>query len=174
MKSKSARLALFLLPAVAFLGLLGLGLVRRAEPPEPGDRAPAFEAPLLGEEGTFSLEDVRGKPVLINFWASWCAPCEDEAPHLARAHELYGDRVQFVGVDIKDSATDAVAFARRHGLAYTLVRDTGAVYNAYGLTGQPETFLVDARGIVVEHVPGPFFDRQDLFSLLDVLVARDG
>jgi cytochrome c biogenesis protein CcmG, thiol:disulfide interchange protein DsbE len=129
---------------------------------------------VLDGSGSFALEDVRGRPVLLNFWASWCAPCVEEAPVLRRAHDLYGDEVSFVGVDVKDAQTDARAFARRHGLDYTHVRDTGAIYADYGLTGQPESFLIDSDGVVVEHVTGPFADAQDLFSRLDVLVARDG
>ncbi len=173
-KSRYARVIWFVLPALVFIGLLGFGVLKRSGPPQPGDRAPDFRAPLLGKQGSFSLDEAKGKPVLLNFWASWCVPCEDEAPYLRRAHEVYGDRVEFVGVDVKDSASDALAFSRRHDLDYTLVRDTGAIYADYGLTGQPETFLVNRRGVVMEHVPGPFFDRQDLFSLLDLLIADRG
>ena len=159
--------------ALAFVGLLMLGLSRRPAPPGPGDRAPRFAAPLLGGEGSFALERTRGRPVLLNFWASWCAPCKDEAPYLRRAHELYGDRVEFVGIDVKDARSDAISFARRHGLDYTHVRDTGAIYSTYGLTGQPESFLIDDRGVVLEHVRGPFLDERHLFGFLDLLVARD-
>jgi cytochrome c biogenesis protein CcmG/thiol:disulfide interchange protein DsbE len=168
------RIALLLAPAIAFVGLLTIAVGRQSGPPQPGERAPAFEAPLLTGSGDFALGDVAGKPVLLNFWASWCAPCRDEARYLTRAHETYRGRVEFVGVDIKDARSDAVAFAERHGLEYTLVRDTGEIYDAYGLTGQPETFLIDAEGTIVEHVAGPFLSEQDLFGLLDVLVARDG
>ena len=162
-----------LLLAIVFVGLLTVGVSRRPGAPAPGDRAPAFSAPLLEGEGSFALERVSGRPVLLNFWASWCAPCKDEAPYLRRAHQIYGDRVEFVGIDVKDSRSDAIAFARRHGLDYTHVRDTGAIYSTYGLTGQPESFLIDDQGVVLEHVPGPFLDKSDLFGLLDVLVARD-
>ena len=162
-----------LLLALAFVGLLTLGLSRRPAPPEPGDRAPRFAAPLLGGEGSFALERTRGRPVLLNFWASWCAPCKDEAPYLRRAHELYGDRVEFVGIDVKDARSDAISFARRHGLDYTHVRDTGEIYSTYGLSGQPESFLIDDQGVVLEHVRGPFLDERHLFGILDVLLARD-
>lgn len=92
---------------------------------------------------------------------------------LRRAYEAYGDKVAFVGIDIKDARTDALEFVDRHDLAYVHVRDEdGAIYDDYGLTGQPETFLIDADGVIVEHVNGPFLDVQDLFAMLDVLIAR--
>jgi cytochrome c biogenesis protein CcmG/thiol:disulfide interchange protein DsbE len=121
-----------------------------------------------------SLAELEGRPVVLNFWASWCAPCRDEAPALQRAHEAYGDRVAIVGVDVRDSRSDALAFARRHSLDYSLVRDeSGGIASAYGLTGQPESFFIDSDGIVVEHVAGPLFE-DDLATLLDVLLSREG
>jgi cytochrome c biogenesis protein CcmG, thiol:disulfide interchange protein DsbE len=163
--------ALLLLPAVAFVALLAVGVELRASPPKPGDRAPSFRAPLLDGSGTFSLSDAAGKPVLLNFWASWCAPCRDEAPMLRRAHDAYGGDVAFVGVDIRDAPVDARRFAERYGLDYTLVRDQGRIGADYGLTGQPESFFIDADGTIVEHVAGPLFER-DLQQLLDILVSR--
>ncbi|CAN5726949.1 TlpA disulfide reductase family protein [soil metagenome] len=166
-------MALLLVPAVIFIGLLTVAVARRSGPPRPGDQAPAWSAPLLEGGGSLALDDLEGKPVFINFWASWCGPCKDEAPHLDRAHAVYGDQIAFVGIDIKDSRSDAVQFARRHGLDYSLVRDDGRILDDYGLTGQPESFFIDGDGVIVEHVAGPFLDEADLFGLLDVLVARD-
>jgi cytochrome c biogenesis protein CcmG/thiol:disulfide interchange protein DsbE len=169
---RGTRALLLLVPALAFIGLLAFGVARRAEPPRIGEPAPAFTAPRLDGSGSFSLSDVHGSPVLLNFWASWCVPCRDEAALFRRAARQYSGRVEFVGVDIKDSRSDAIAFARRHGLDYTLVTDRGGIAPRYGLTGQPETFFIDSSGVVVEHVPGPVFE-DDLYALLDVLVARD-
>jgi cytochrome c biogenesis protein CcmG, thiol:disulfide interchange protein DsbE len=166
------RAVLLLAPAVAFLSLLVFGVVRRADAPQVGEPAPLFTAPRLDGDGTFSLSEAQGTPVLLNFWASWCVPCRDEAPLFRRAARQYRGRVSFVGVDIKDSRSDAIAFARRHELDYTLVRDLGAIAPRYGLTGQPETFFIDSSGVIVEHVPGPVFE-DDLYALLDILVARD-
>jgi len=168
-----ARLVLFLVPALAFVALLGAVLVKRTVVPVPGDQAPAFEASLLDGDGTLALASLRGRPVVLNFWASWCGPCRDEAPMLRRAHAAYKDDVAFVGVDIKDAATDAAAFAQKYGLEYPHVRDEqGVIYDAYGLTGQPESFFVDASGEIVEHVNGPLTEPA-LGELLDLLVARD-
>lgn len=167
------RAAALLVPGLGFIGLLTFAVVSRADPPAPGDQAPAFSAAKLDGAGSFSLSRARGRPVLLNFWASWCAPCADEAPELERAHRPYGNRVAFVGVDVRDSRTESVAFAKRFGIDYTLVRDDGSIYDAYGLTGQPESFFIDKNGVIVEHVAGPV-PGGDLTRLLDVLLARDG
>jgi cytochrome c biogenesis protein CcmG/thiol:disulfide interchange protein DsbE len=169
---RGTRALLLLVPALAFIGLLAFGVARRAEPPTVGEPAPGFTAPRLDGSGSFSLSEADGSPVLLNFWASWCVPCRDEATLFRRAATQYRGRVRFVGVDIKDSRSDAIAFAKRHGLDYTLVRDRGDIAPRYGLTGQPETFFIDSSGVVVEHIPGPVFE-DDLYALLDVLVARD-
>jgi cytochrome c biogenesis protein CcmG/thiol:disulfide interchange protein DsbE len=168
------RVAAAVIPALLFIGLLFFGLRGAAGPPAPGDAAPDFEAaPLANAEGRVSLSDFRGRPVLLNFWASWCDPCLDEAPMLRRAHDAFGDEVAFIGVDIRDSRLDALEFVDRHRLDYVHVRDEQlAIYRDYGLTGQPETFLIDADGDVVEHVRGPFLSEGDLFALLEDLVAR--
>jgi cytochrome c biogenesis protein CcmG, thiol:disulfide interchange protein DsbE len=164
---------LILVPAVAFLIILGLGTYKRTDVPVAGEAVPDFTAPLLVGDGELTMSDLEGKPVVLNFWASWCAPCKDEAPLLQAAHERYGDRITFLGVDIRDAMSDALEFVDEYGLTYTSVRDEGMhVYADYGLTGQPETFFIDADGILVEHVPGPV-DEESLFQAIDVLLRRD-
>ncbi len=170
---KVSRALVLLAPVVALLVVLGVATYKQADVPQIGERVPDFSAELLGGAGTLALGDLRGKPVVVNFWASWCAPCEDEAPLFKRAHEIYGDRVSFLGVDIKDARSDALDFVAEFGLDYPSVRDeTQEIYAAYGLTGQPETFFVDADGIFVDHVAGPV-DEAALFDALDILVRRD-
>jgi cytochrome c biogenesis protein CcmG, thiol:disulfide interchange protein DsbE len=169
-----ARLALALVPALLFLGVLTSVTIERSTIPEPGDPAPEFSAPLLEGDGTLALSELRGRPLVLNFWASWCVPCKDEAPLLKGAHEQFGKRVEFVGVDIKDARSSALAFARRYDLDYLHVRDeNGAIYADYGLTGQPETFFIDGEGEIVEHVNGPV-PEDVMYQLLNVLVSRDG
>lgn len=168
------RMAVILVPALAFLSLLTVALIENTPPPQIGDPAPSFQAELLSGEGEFALDDLRGKPVVINFWASWCVPCREEAPMLSEAADRYGDEVAFVGVDIRDARTSAIEFAERYDLDYTHVRDEDlAIYNDFGLTGQPETFFLDEDGVILEHVPGPLA-RETLFQLLDSLTARAG
>jgi cytochrome c biogenesis protein CcmG/thiol:disulfide interchange protein DsbE len=102
-----------------------------------------------------SLDELRGMPVVLNFWASWCGPCEDEAPLLAAAAIEHED-VAVVGIDVKDLTDDARVFLRENRIPYASVRDgDSSIYDSYGLTGVPETYFVDARGRAVAHVPGP-------------------
>jgi cytochrome c biogenesis protein CcmG/thiol:disulfide interchange protein DsbE len=163
----------FLLPAVLFVVLLGAATLRKVDNLGPGSRAPDFTAPLLGGGGSVTLSSLRGKPVVLNFWASWCLPCKDEAPLLRRAHATYGSKVRFLGVDERDALTAAMAFERDNRIEYPSARDEGFhIYDDYGLTGQPESFFIDQNGVIVSHVAGPL-SRQQLFDLLDVLVRRD-
>lgn len=174
-KRKWSRLAIFLLPGIAFVSLLAIAVVRVQGPLEVGQEAPKFSAPLLGGDGDFALADVRGQPVVLNFWASWCGPCKEEAPMLKRAERLYGEQVAIVGVNTRDSESRALAFVEAYEIGeLTHVVDEGQrLYDDYGLTGQPETFFLDGEGRLIEHVQGPLTD-DTLFSVLDVLVGRDG
>jgi len=162
---------LFLVPAVAFVALLAVATARTGNVAVPGEPAPDFEAPLLERSGTFRLSELSGRPIFINFWWSGCVPCKEEAPVLAGAHDRYGDEVAFVGINIKDARSEALAFARENDLDFTHVRDDGRLYDLYGLTGQPESFFIDRRGILVDHVLGPT-DEEGLFSLLEALSSR--
>lgn len=170
-----ARSAIFLLPALAFFLLLVVAVMRAGGSPQVGDAAPPFTAPYLEGDGELTSGDLSGQPVVLNFWASWCGPCKDEAPMLKRAEREYGDDVRIIGVNAKDARTDAVAFVDSEELgSLTHIRDeNGDMYEDYGLTGQPETFFIDDEGKIVEHVNGPL-SQDAFFSLLDVLVGRDG
>lgn len=123
-----------------------------------GDRPPApdFELPRLDRDGTLRLSALRGNAVVLNFWASWCDPCKDEAPLLQAAWERYrDDGVVVLGVDNEDLTSDARAFMRRYGLTFPNVRDgEGSVKRKFGLIGYPETFFLDAAGRLAFHVPG--------------------
>jgi thiol-disulfide isomerase/thioredoxin len=102
------------------------------------------------------LGQLEGTPVVVNVWGSWCEPCREEAPHLAAAHREFGDRVQFLGVDILDARESARAFMREHGWTYPSVFDPpGSIRDALGLLGQPVTVFYDASGRVVDRWVGP-------------------
>jgi len=119
---------------------------------QPG--APSFTLPRLAG-GALASSSLEGKPQVLNFWASWCIPCREEAPLLERASRRYRGRVVVLGIDHQDFGGDARAFVRRHGLTYPSVVDKGdSLYAKYGLTGVPETFCVTREGDVVAHVPG--------------------
>jgi cytochrome c biogenesis protein CcmG/thiol:disulfide interchange protein DsbE len=172
-RSRVRRLVLFLLPAVAFVALLGYGITQRGTTPAEGGAAPDFSAPLLAGSGELKLSELRGKPVFVNFWWSGCEPCKEEAPLLSAAAERYGDDVFFLGINIRDARSEALDFAGTEGLDFAHVRDEGLdIYRRWGLTGQPESFFIDSDGIIVEHVPGQL-DQESLLQFLDVLVARD-
>jgi cytochrome c biogenesis protein CcmG/thiol:disulfide interchange protein DsbE len=126
--------------------------------------APHFTLPRLDGKGAFALADFRGKGVVINFAASWCDPCKQEAPALERAWQRYRSRgLVVLGVDGNDFTSDARKFARRYGLTYPFVRDPdGAILRRYGLDGFPETFFVDRRGrLVGTHIEGPINEGEN-------------
>src|SRR2546428_5472936 len=101
------------------------------------------------------LRSLRGRPVVLNFWASWCIPCAHEAPRLVASARAHKGRVLFLGVDVKGFSSDARKFLRRFQVNYVSVRDGGSnTYDAYGLTGLPESRFLDARGRVGPHQIG--------------------
>ena len=102
-----------------------------------------------------SLSELRGTPVVLNFWASWCVPCGREAPRLAASATAHRGEVVFLGLDVKDYSGDARKFLRRYKVNYVSVRDGGSSsYNEYGLTGLPETYFLDRWGRIVAHKLG--------------------
>ena len=102
------------------------------------------------------LGQLRGTPVYVNVWGSWCPPCRQEAPLLASAHATYGDRVQFIGVDILDSRESARGFMNEFGWTYPSVFDpSGAIRDGLGYIGQPISIFYDRRGEVVVDFAGP-------------------
>ena len=121
----------------------------------PGKPAPDFTLSRIGGPGDLQLSSLRGKAVVLNFWASWCSPCKREAPALQAVSKTWGKRVVVLGVDVNDFQGDARGFMRKYGLTYPVVHDNKNVTTPkYGLTGLPETFFLDRRGRIVEHMPG--------------------
>ncbi len=138
--------------------------------PRGRDWPPRLRAAL--EDPELSLAELRGFPVVVNFWASWCIPCKDEAPALAAAARAHRGRVVFLGVDVQDFASDARSFLRKHRVPYASVRDgEGSAYDAYGLTGVPETYYLDARGRAVAHSPGAV-SREDVETGIAAALGR--
>ena len=146
---------LFLLLAWSLVNDEGGNLAKRANR---GDRpsAPDFTLERLNEDGELQLTSLRGKAVVLNFWASWCIPCKDEAPYLEQVWRSNRDRgLVVVGLDAKDFRSDARRFARRYGLTFPLVYDgPGDTLGGYGVTGFPETFVIDREGRVVAAFAG--------------------
>lgn len=126
--------------------------------------APDFEIALLNGEGTVSLDELAGKTVVLNFWASWCNPCREEMPALQESWEAHqDDDVVFVGVGAKnDKQGDAEAFAEEFGITYPIGRDleggdklSGAAEKEYGIRLYPATFFITPEGMINEIVFGP-------------------
>jgi cytochrome c biogenesis protein CcmG/thiol:disulfide interchange protein DsbE len=163
---RSMRLGAQALTVALVVGLLGLlvwkvahqiGSANVAAQVRKGDTpaAPDFRLPRLDGDGKLSLAEFDGKPLVINFWASWCGPCRDEAPLLQAAAREYRGRLVVLGVDYQDFTGDARKFVRKFGLTYPIVRDgDGSLLARWGVTGAPESFFVDRAGKVVAHVPG--------------------
>ena len=126
-------------------------------------RAPEFELPLLDGSGTLSLASLRGRAVVLNFWASWCEPCKEESPRLEAAWQRWKDRgVVVVGIDAQDFRVDAKRFVKRYGLTYPIVHDgSGSTLGRFGVSGFPETWFVDREGrLVGERIQGPVSDEE--------------
>lgn len=143
-----------------------------------GDVAPGFSVPSLtgGRAVNFdALGPGRTRPVVLNFFASWCAPCQQETPLLAQAavsEQVRHSKVQFIGIDVADSAAAAIPFVRQSGITYPVGTDATLRVAAelYGLNGEPNTFFIDASGHVVAHVIGPV-DQSRLDHWLGRLTA---
>ncbi|MBI4081001.1 MAG: redoxin domain-containing protein [Candidatus Lambdaproteobacteria bacterium] len=138
------------------VGLLAFGFTRDpkvVESPLVGKAAPPFAVTEMNTGAPLSLEALRGTPFMINFWASWCQACREEAPYLKAAYDRYekaGRKFRVIGIAIQDTLEDARRFARLHQKEFYLALDNkqGDVSLNWGLYGVPETFFVDARGII--------------------------
>ena len=130
-----------------------------------------FDLDLIGG-GTVQLSDLRGKVVMVDFWASWCPPCRVEAPALAKVYrEFQGQPVEFLGVDIWDNIGDAELFLQQEGQAYPNGFDaSGVVAIDYGVRGIPEKYFIDREGILVKKLSGPLTEttlRNTINELLE-------
>jgi thiol-disulfide isomerase/thioredoxin len=128
-------------PARRPAGPLEVGYARVSRP------APAFGLPRLQGRGTVRLSALRGRPVVINFWSSSCAPCKKESPAIAQVARAVGGKVAFVGIDTADLRNAAIAFVRKHHVGYTLAYDPqGTTASQYHVPGLPETFFLARSG----------------------------
>ena len=166
---------------VLLIGLGAVGLMRQASDkrPAPGAKAPDFSLGLYenytaGLPNKIQLSQLQGKVVVVNFWASWCIPCKDEAPALQAIHDKYADRnVVMLGVNYLDTDKEALAFLSTYGVSYANGIDLKQqIAHQYRITGVPETFVVDKKGLVREVYIQPITERQ-LSDVVDRLLAED-
>lgn len=141
------------LVVIGLLGLLALGVRRSSAPPLASGVAPDFTLTTFEGE-TISLKDLRGKAVVLNFWASWCVPCRDEAPALQRVWENYRDRgLVVIGVDYVDTDADAKKFIAEFKQTYPNGPDLGTrISQAYRISGVPETYFIDREGRLLQGI----------------------
>jgi cytochrome c biogenesis protein CcmG/thiol:disulfide interchange protein DsbE len=158
--------------ALLVLGLLGYALVSRPNSAlQVGSPVPGFQLTAL-DGSQVDLDSQRGRVVVLNFFASWCNPCREEAADLESTWREYQDQdVQFWGIAYKDADSRAQAFLDEFGVTYPSVVEPGnRTARAYGVTGVPETFIVDEQGLLVRHFIGGVTQaqlKQVLNSLLD-------
>lgn len=161
-RASRGRLAASVIAGIALVGamaLIAVGFTRdpgRIDSPLVGRVAPEFRLTSLGGT-TVDLASLRGRPVVLNFWASWCIPCRDEAPLLRAAQERYATRdVAFLGIVYQDSAASAKAFVDHYGIAYpSLLDPDGRTALDYGVYGIPETYFIAADGAIRAKQIGP-------------------
>jgi thiol-disulfide isomerase/thioredoxin len=139
----------------AIWAALGVGLLyfmhARSSGPEEGTTAAPFELGLANRDGTFKLAEQRGKPVVMEVFASWCGACKRATPGLAEAFREHGDKATFIGVSVDDRREDVVAAKNGWGIPFDVAQDDGSVARGYKVSRLPTVIVIGADG-VVRHV----------------------
>ncbi len=166
---------------LALLVLVGFGLARAQQGQvQPGYKAPEFTLTFYSgyeynSQPTVKISDLRGKVVFINFWASWCKPCEQEAPILEQAWQYYrpGGRVVFLGIDYVDTEPAARVFLKKFNNTYPNGPDMGtAISQLFRIKGVPETYILDTSGVLRYVKIGPFESVGEIKNIIDPLLAE--
>jgi cytochrome c biogenesis protein CcmG/thiol:disulfide interchange protein DsbE len=158
---------------LSLLSLLGIGMIRSQQGPiSVGSRSPDFTLTTFDGQ-TYSTADLRGQVILINFWASWCVPCEEEAAELEQAYQEYRDRgVVFLGVNYVDTEPEALAYLERFGITYANGPDLGTqISQSFRMRGVPETYIADRQGILVSRMIGPYPSVSAIEAALDAALG---
>lgn len=167
----SASLLVTLAALAVVLASLAYGLISRGAGPLREGPAPDFTLKLF-DGGEISLSDLQGQIVVLNFWASWCAPCREEAPMLESVWQRYrGQGVTVIGVDYQDTEAPALAFIEEFGITYPNGPDPRSrIAKSYGVQGVPETFVITHEGEIAEVFIGSPTEAQ-LATVLEQLVS---
>lgn len=166
-------IGLFIAAALIAILFAGLGKDPQALQPQLiGKPAPPFALREVGTGQTIDLTQFRGRPVVLNFWATWCGPCYEEHPTLVANARAMQPNVQFLGVVFQDTEEKIRKFLNERGNAYpTVVDDEGKTAIAYGVAGVPETFFLDKNGTIVAKYVGPL-DSDRLQGFVQKAIAR--
>jgi peroxiredoxin len=137
-----------------------------------GDQAPDFKLADL-EGNQVSLSSLRGRPVLLNFWATWCPPCRMEIPFIEEIHTEWQDRgLVILAVDAGESTSTVRNFLQAYGYSVTVLLDaTQTVTQQYHITGLPTTYFIDSKGIIYDKRIGAFASKDDIISYLNGIVV---
>jgi len=159
---------------LGLLAILGLGLARAQEGPIGiGRNVPEFTLTTFDGE-QLNINKSRGKVVLVNFWASWCKPCQQEAAELEEAYQNFKDRdVIFLGVDYVDTEKEALAYLEKFQITYANGPDLGTkISQAFRIRGVPETFIIDRNGIIVDIKIGPYTSLAEIENALQTALEQ--
>jgi cytochrome c biogenesis protein CcmG/thiol:disulfide interchange protein DsbE len=176
-RSKSRRFMPAIVVAVGLAAIVVYSLVRPApDNPAAEGRLVSFDLPRLSGDGRVNSDDLRGTPVVLNFWASWCAPCTREMPMFERVHKRIGDDVAIVGVDVRDAPQEAKDFVAEYGISYEIVRDPDAVFaEQIGIDPLhdplPQTFFLDADGRLTGNQILGEMSEEELMDRIDELAG---
>ena len=127
-----------------------------------GKPAPDFHIKRLDSDAQVSLSQFKGKPIVINFWATWCRPCAQQHPVLEWAARKYSGQVVFLGIVFEDSEANTKRFLSQHGFGFIQLFDPhSTVAVDYGVSGVPETYFIDLNGIIHHKVASPFVSTDE-------------
>jgi peroxiredoxin len=162
--------------AVFLLALFAApGCTKHELPAVEGNAAPDFTLKDLSGQPV-QLSSLKGKVVLLNFWATWCPPCREEVPSMVRLNQaMQGKRFQMLAVSIDEGGKDAVnAFFKKGGVVLPALLDSdGRIARQYGTTGVPETFVIDTKGVILKKVIGPMdWSSPQVIAALDELIEK--
>lgn len=169
----ASKVLLGLTAVFGLAGLVYLGVMeaQRTKLMPDGAAPPSFQMERYGG-GKLALSDLRGKVVMLDFWATWCPPCRTEMPMMQRLHERYGDRVLIVGVDFGEERGTVTNFIDRYGITYPILLDP-TLENFYRWSpqfGLPKHYFVDANGVVLREIPGEL-PPEAMLETLDQLLG---
>jgi cytochrome c biogenesis protein CcmG/thiol:disulfide interchange protein DsbE len=191
-RTRKRRITIFIVVSLLNAGLLALfwsqllvpaqnqsnvsSTSTQSSSPLDGHPAPDFTTPLLSTHSgsAIHLASLKGKPVVLNFWASWCDPCKQEAPLLQSTWQrIQGQEVAFIGINYEDRQSDGLSFLQTYGITYANVVDRNSnIAIAYGVTGVPETVFIDRHGVVIHKVIGQLNEQTIQSNLQQIVRLR--